>query len=461
MSLRRHIFVAIMIATFAGALIAGAWFKYQRDFERHLARAFSAGISAHSLTQDQPADNADLTISLVTPETIISANNNARLRFPDTEMLNYETSLTIASIPVRILSHNHQYSLAEIKGPPAMQFGQLFRSLATWCGRPSVFLKTPSGWAHIDAPALFSCAAAPTDWRTPALIVALIVLAGLLTIGLGVSDQLTTLASQITSRAKDGRTTPLPASGSPELRAISSAINRFFDREKQRHSRRAALLSGISHDLGTPTQRLKLRTTLIRNQDLRVKLDQDIDQMTSMIDSVLAYTRNEMDVEEMRKIPVYSLLTAITDDYTDLGHSVSLTPYQAPPMPGSKTIFSAQSPRARHVQTPDNLLCRCRPNAIRRAMNNLIDNALKYGKSATLSVQANAEFITISVQDEGRAKVDFSKLIEPFARGQNAAHHAGTGLGLTIVDSIATGHGGALSFAQAPNGTIVEFRIHR
>ena len=130
-------------------------------------------------------------------------------------------------------------------------------------------------------------------------------------------------------------------------------------------------------------------------------------------------------------------------------------------MLSSKTVFSAQSPTARRIHTPDSLLCRCRPNAIRRAINNLIDNALKYGKSATLSVQATAEFITIRVQDEGRAEVDFSKLIEPFARGQNAAHHPGTGLGLTIVDSIATGHGGTLSFAQAPNGTIVEFRIHR
>jgi len=461
MTLRRQIFIALTIATLTGALIAGAWFKYQRDFEHHLARAFSAGISAHSLSQGHPADRADLAITTVTPETIISANNSARLRFPDTEMLTYETSLTIATVPVRILSPNHQYSLAEINGPPAAQFGQLFRSLATWCGGPAVFLKSPSGWLRIDAPALFSCAATPADWRTPALIVALIILAGLLTIGLGVSDQLHSLASQITSRAKDGRTTPLPISGPPEMRIIPEAINRFFDREKQRHSRRAALLSGISHDLGTPTQRLKLRTALIRNQDLRIKLDQDIDQMTSMIDSVLDYTRNEMAVEEMRKIPVYSLLAAITDDYTDLGQSVHLTPYQPPQMPSSKTVFSAQSPSARHTHTPESLLCHCRPNALRRAMNNLIDNALKYGKSATLSVRANAEFITISVQDEGRAKVDFSKLIEPFARGQNAAHHPGTGLGLTIVDSIATSHGGTLSFTQAPNGTIVEFLIHR
>ncbi len=460
MTLRRQFFIALTIAALAGALLAGVWFKYQRDFERHLARAFSAGIAAYSLAQGQPA-SSDFSARAVTPETITSANNSTRLRFPDTEMLNYETSLTIANIPVRILSPDHQYSLAEVKGPPAAQFGQLFRSLATWCGTPAVFLKSPNGWHRIEAPALFSCAAAPADWRTPTLILALIILAGLLTAGLGLSDRLNTLARQITSRAQDGRTTPLPINGPPELRTISRAINRFFDREKQRHSRRAALLSGISHDLGTPTQRLKLRTALIRNQDLRIKLDRDIDQMTSMIDSVLAYTRNEMDVEEMRKIPIYSLLTAITDDYTDLGHSVRLMPYLPPSMPSSKTVFTAQSPTARLTHTPESLLCRCRPNAIRRAINNLIDNALKYGKSATLSVQASAEFISISVQDEGRAEVDFSKLVEPFARGQNAAHHRGTGLGLTIVDSIATNHGGALSFAQAPNGTIVEFRIHR
>ncbi len=96
---------------------------------------------------------------------------------------------------------------------------------------------------------------------------------------------------------------------------------------------------------------------------------------------------------------------------------------------------------------------------MRRALTNLIGNALNQGKSATLNVQASPETIRIFVQDERSSEIDLSGLIEPFKRGQNAAHRQGVGLGLTIVDSIAASHGGALSFSRCLSGTIAEFQI--
>jgi len=461
LSLRRQILISLVLAAFTGALVAGAWYKSKLDWEQHLNRNFTAGVAAHSLLTQTPADNLPFNVTPVMPEQIESADNSVRLRFPDTAGQNYETSLSIGPSHIRIFSNKMQYQLREVKGSPAEQFGQLFRSIATYCGDPALYVNSPNGWMRIKAPQLWSCAAAPADWRTPILILALILFATLLTYGLALPDHLKTLASAISRRATDGRTTPLPAKGPPELRAIAAAINQFFDRENQRHSRRAALLSGISHDLGTPTTRLKLRTALIRNQELRKKLDHDIDQMTSMIDSVLAYTRNEMDVEETRKIPIYSLLEAITDDYTDLEQPVSLAPYQPPDIPRSQTVFSSQNRMGKAPQTPDQLLCPCRPNAVRRALTNLVENALKYGKSATLSVSATAETVTIYVTDEGAAPLDFTKLIDPFQRGENATHHKGTGLGLTIVESIATSHGGTLSFSHSASGTVAALTLAR
>ncbi|MCF6303752.1 MAG: HAMP domain-containing histidine kinase [Rhodobacteraceae bacterium] len=461
MSLRRYIIFALVLAGFAGALVAGSWYQYGLARERHLVIAFNAGIAAHSLATGQSVAPLPFIATPTNPTEITSVDNATRLRFTGTESLNYETSLSIAGIAIRIYSKDLQYSLSEIKGPAAAQFGQLFRSIATFCGAPLIFLETPSGWQRLTAPKLFSCQAAPPDWRTPILIAGFILLATLLTIGLGIADHLSAQAAAITRRAKDGRTTPLPLKGPSELQAIAKAINRFFDREKLRHSRRATLLLGISHDLGTPTQRLKLRTALIRNQELRQKLDADIDQMTQMIDSVLAYTRNEMDVEEMRKIPILGLLQALVDDYADLGRPVKLLPFQPPAIRHSKSVFSAPDASTRAASAQESLFCNCRPNAIRRALTNLVDNALNYGKTATLSLSATPESITVFVEDEGMSEVDFTQLVEPFQRGKNARHHRGTGLGLTIVESIAASHGGTLGFSQSPSGTVAAFQICR
>jgi len=461
LSLRRQILIVLFLAAFAGALIAGAWYRGQLDWERHLGQNFTAGVTAYSLLAGASPEGMPFTVSTVLPEQIETADNAVRLRFPDTVGRSYETSLSIEHASIRIFSDKMQYQLREVKGAPPVQLGQLFRSIATYCGDPVLFLHTPQGWLQIEAPQLWSCTAAPADWRTPILVMALILFATVTTYGLALPDHLKNLAKAISRRAADGRTTPLPAKGPRELRGIAAAINQFFDRENQRHSRRAALLSGISHDLGTPTTRLKLRTALISNQELREKLDKDIDQMTSMIDSVLAYTRNEMDVEETRKIPIYSLLEAVTHDYADLDQPVHLAPYNPPAIPWSKTVFSSQTRTAKVPHTAEPLLCGCRPNAIRRALTNLIENALKYGKSATLSVSATAATVTIFVQDEGTAALDFTRLVDPFQRGDNAAHHKGTGLGLTIVESIATSHGGTLSFSHSPNGTIAELTLAR
>ena len=69
MTLRRQIFIALILAALAGALVAGVWFKYQRDFERHLARAFSTGVSAYSLAQGQSLETRDFSARAATLES--------------------------------------------------------------------------------------------------------------------------------------------------------------------------------------------------------------------------------------------------------------------------------------------------------------------------------------------------------------------------------------------------------
>lgn len=84
------------------------------------------------------------------------------------------------------------------------------------------------------------------------------------------------------------------------------------------------VLSAVSHDLGTPATRARLRIALIEDEELREKLERDIDQMTHMIDSILNYTRSELSAERPRRLSLRALISAIVDDYQDLGHPVTL-----------------------------------------------------------------------------------------------------------------------------------------
>ena len=224
------------------------------------------------------------------------------------------------------------------------------------------------------------------------------------------------------------------------------------------------LLSGISHDLGTPATRLKLRTALIEDKVLREKLDRDIDQMTDMIDGVLSYTRHEMDLETPRKISMRSLVESIVDDYEDLGKPVTLSAPQQVNFERLGNVFSQSSESTRVlIRDHQRVLCKCRPNAIRRALTNLIENALKYGESAHVTLSATAEEFKIVVSDNGSHTTfdDPEKLLEPFVRGDNATLQRGAGLGLTITDSVVKNHGGILRFEQRSDGLDVIMELPR
>ncbi|MDE0697935.1 MAG: sensor histidine kinase, partial [Boseongicola sp.] len=98
-----------------------------------------------------------------------------------------------------------------------------------------------------------------------------------------------------------------------------------------------------------------------------------------------------------------------------------------------------------------------------RAITNLVDNALKYGRRATLSLDADADIATITVDDEGAgtSAEELETLMAPFQRGSNVTAISGFGLGLTIVSAIAKLHGGTLTFEDFPGGLRACLRIAR
>ncbi|MGB0798545.1 MAG: sensor histidine kinase, partial [Planktomarina sp.] len=196
--------------------------------------------------------------------------------------------------------------------------------------------------------------------------------------------------------------------------------------------------------------------------ELRHKLEADIDSMTGIIESVLTYTRVEMNIETPRKISLQSLVAAITADYQDLGRSVKLREVEDVIVQGGRSVFMSRQGQSVLAGRRD-VVVTGRPISLERAITNLIDNALKYGRRATVTVETDATWATIVIEDEGAdtSASDMEALMAPFQRGENTSTIDGYGLGLTIVATIAKLHGGSLTFVDTSVGLSARLRIQR
>jgi len=252
--------------------------------------------------------------------------------------------------------------------------------------------------------------------------------------------------------------------GPSELENIKITLDEFLKLQKEKLEKRLMVLSSISHDIGTPATKIKLRTSLIEDQDLKKKLEDDIDNMIEMMDGVLSYTRSEMDLEEEIEISYISLIESIVFDYQDLGKRVSFIKPKENRIGFVSSIFTGRKKnRTFQLNQNHHLLVNAKPLSLKRAITNLIENALKYGRTATLSLEFTSQNITLIVEDEGKNISDelLETLKKPFIRGENTKLIKGTGLGLTIVATIAEQHGGNLTFEKSKMGTRAKLMIKR
>ena len=471
-------------AFISGITAAVMWERSNSSWEDHLDRAFNAGVALYgdvaALREngDSIVESSFLSTQIVQPERT-ETGGVIQLRFDVPRTASYETSFALLSqtrrfdasqnrVDVRIFSKDLRYSVSTLTTPQnglAFQFGELSRSIAKLCSDVTLFVALDQvNWLKVTGDQIWSCRAQPTDMRLPALLLGLFTIGVLFSVANTFSQMLEKLANDIKKAATSGSIEEIPERGVSEVRKLTAAVNLFFSNERSRLENRALVLSGISHDLGTPATRLKLRTALIEDNELRNKLDRDIDQMTDMIDGVLSYTRHEMDMETPRKISMRSLVQSIVDDYQDVDRPVYLDAPEPIDHERLGSIFGQTSEGTRVlIRDHQRVLCRCKPNAVKRALTNLIENALKYGIEARVSLVANADAFTISVRDRGaHNQIDApEKLVEPFVRGGNSATSKGAGLGLTITNSVVKNHGGKLEFEQLPDGLIVSMTMPR
>lgn len=474
----RFLGIALVIAAvLVGAVGTWWWVQSSTNWRAHQDRAYVAGLTVYSALQNGTAPPIGVTITPLSDADQTYARSGQFRRIADVEQADRITNVPISAdlantrtgqpLTLVILSPDLKYRLADLPrrdGQTAAETtGSVFRLLASFCSDPIVLAHMgDQPWVQITGGPIWGCSVAPADLRLLTALAVIIAIGILLTITQNTTADFAQFAERLRSHRRLGGPTRYQTSGPAELQDIVAAVNSFLEAEREQLAKRAVVLSGVSHDLGTPATRLRLRAALIEDPELRTKLETDIDSMTGMIESVLTYTRAEMNTEEPRKLSLTSLVDAIVADYQDMGRSVRLQSVKDQVIQGGQSVFMTTQPQDRVLEERPVIVV-ARPISLERAVNNLIDNALKYGRRATVGLERDSDTATITVEDEGAdtSAAQVQALMAPFQRGDNTANIQGHGLGLTIVATIATLHGGTLSFEDTKRGLRARLVIAR
>lgn len=235
------------------------------------------------------------------------------------------------------------------------------------------------------------------------------------------------------------RPPPLNTDRDDEMAEVASAFNHMVHDLSQMERERAVVLAGISHDLRTPIARLRLETEMsVRDATARDAMASDLEQMDQIIGQFLSYARGEDD-EAFNEHDLASVLADCAERFSAQGMSIRCTTDGALPV-------------------------RMRPTSLRRALDNLVENARKYapGPVDLSAVREDGECV-ICVCDRGPGIPDgeHERMLRPFARLESARSNAnGTGLGLAIVDRIVRSHHGHLRLrSRGGGGLCVEIRL--
>lgn len=467
----------VLAALLAGATTVWLWSTSTSNWRAHGSLAYDAGVTLYYAMQNGTAPPEGVQLRVLDEADLEKADRGAFRQIegapsapritivpilPDAANLPISTNLTMV-----IMSPDLKYSLADLPhrdGQTAAEtLGAVTRKLATFCSDPFVVAKMGQApWVAIDGDAVWGCDASPADYRILASLIAVISTAILMTTALNLSLPFASFAKQLRSRRRVGGPARYEPHGPEELQEIISSVNTYLEIEREQLAERAAVLSGVSHDLGTPAARLRLRAALIENPELRTKFEADIDSMTGIIESVLSYTHAEIGAEAPRKLSLTSLLDAIVADYQDVGRPVTFDKAEDVIVQGGQSIFMSRQGYGVMSSDRDTVVYG-RPVTLERAITNLIENALKYGRRARVSLEADAQVAMILVEDEGSdsSAADIEELLAPFQRGENTKTIDGHGLGLTIVATIAKLHGGNLTFEDTSGGVRARLTLQR
>jgi signal transduction histidine kinase len=213
---------------------------------------------------------------------------------------------------------------------------------------------------------------------------------------------------------------PLPVTGPSEVRSAAQSFNAMQQQLADSIAQRTRFLAAVSHDLRSPLTRLRLRAEMLPDPVWRERLRGDLDEMEAMVTSTLDAVQGIEITETRHEIDLDSMLEGLAQDLREAGHAVNIAGRAGRTLPGY-------------------------PRNLKRCLQNLLDNAVRYGERADVQITDTGHSVRIVIGDHGPGIADATlreRVFEPYVR---LASKEGTGLGLTISRSIAAAHGGTLT----------------
>jgi len=232
----------------------------------------------------------------------------------------------------------------------------------------------------------------------------------------------------------------LEPSGPDDTRRLIVAHNAMEARIAALLDEKDVMLGAIGHDLKTPLAALRVRIESVEDPGERAKMARSIEDITRSLDDILSLARVGRPTDPLERTDMSALLAQVVEEYEDMGEPVELADTQRIALP-------------------------VRATWLRRALRNLIGNAVRYGDRARVSLSREALHAVIRIEDDGPGipEGDIARLMEPFARGESSRNRetGGAGLGLTLAKAIAEQHGGTvvLRNREGASGLIAELRL--
>lgn len=272
-------------------------------------------------------------------------------------------------------------------------------------------------------------------WALPTLISMVLTGSSICLIVVFMVQRLTRPLQQLTEVAERvGRgesITPIPEEGPVDIQQTIRAFNRMYERLQRYVQDRTRMLAAISHDLRSPITSLRLQVELMKDQEVGGKMLDTLDDMQRMTEATLAFARDEASTEVSRSVDLSALIDSLCQDLADMGMEVK---FESP----------KKSPYI------------CRPISLKRAIRNLIENAVSYGGWVEVKLRQHDTEFQIEIHDSGPGipEQDFERVFQPFVRLEESRNKqtGGIGLGMAIARSIVRNHGGDISLANLPGG---------